>query len=374
MREPRLRSETLRRLRRPALALLLGSLAACSHAAASRSSASPNVPVVAAPPSQAPSAAPLAPPPTRSHESLVAERCAELAERHRDALLAYPAQSAFHDAGASHDEAERSFDVEGMAVCSEADGGVWGVIAAPPQGEPAYGVLNLELAFLPFERVGSASTPVHEALASISPGTTENPQLGASVFDYDGDHLPEIFISIDRRDDHEEDGPCIPYEGRHETWLLSVRRAGPSSSASLVFVPVRPRPGATLLTVTDADRDGRPDFVIADPYELGSTVCTYEDAPAFLAHALPGGAFSLDDAAAQRFARTSCSDAEEPAVSPTLRAVACARVLGATREAVERALRQRCGTPRARRSPGCAALPELLRAAAVTPPVTSPRP
>lgn len=352
---------------RTALSLLLGGVGACAHPSRPPIAASPGAASPARAANPAPAPAP-ARPPARTHASLVEERCGELAARHRAALLAHPAASAFHQAGESREEADRALEVEGLGACMETEGGVWAILAAPPLDTNAEGVLPLEVAYLPLERGAGASAPVVHPLVGISPGTTENPQLGASAFDYDGDHLPELFVSVDRRDDREDGGPCIPYAGRHESWLLSVR---PSGSA-LAFAPMDPAPGATILTVTDADHDGRPDFVVADPYELGDSVCTYEAAPGWLAHSLPGGTFSRDDAVARRYGREACADAEDPAVGFSLLAVACARARGATQEAVERDLRLRCGARRARRRPECAALPELLRAAAVTPPVLSP--
>jgi hypothetical protein len=355
-------NESKATLRLGLLAVLLSASIACTHAAPQ----SLVVSNVASPAVPATTPAPV--PPPRTHESLVEARCAELAARHRDALLAYPAGSALHDAGASQEE-DRSLEVEGLGVCAETDGGVWGVLAAAPRGTPVEGLLHLELAYLPLERGSVDVAPVVFPLSAISPGTTENPQLGASAFDYDGDHLPELFVSVERRDDTEDGGACIPYASRRESWLVSVRRTG----SVLTIAPAEPLPGATILTVTDADADGRPDFVVADPYELGASVCTFDDAPGWLAHSLPGGTFSRDDTVAQRFARASCENADAPAVGFSLLSVACARVMGASQEAVERDLRLRCASRVARRSPACAALPELLRAAAVSPPVVSPR-
>jgi hypothetical protein len=94
---------------------------------------------------------------------------------------------------------------------------------------------------------------------------------------------------------------------------------------------VEPYPvGFAFDHVIDADHDGRPDLVDADYFHAtgpcglaGETL----RGPRLLVHALPGGAFTMSDAVARRWAAAQC---ERPGSPPygTSEEAGCARLWG----------------------------------------------
>ncbi|HEU4411361.1 MAG TPA: hypothetical protein VFS43_39285, partial [Polyangiaceae bacterium] len=136
-------------------------------------------------------------------------------------------------------------------------------------------------------------------------------------------------------------------DGEPELFLRRVGREheGPSNDAALLLTTrgdvARPMPSAPpkIDALDDVDRDGRPDLVYY-PYSTVRGSCAGFDSssfgPAFLAHSLPGGAFSTTDAVARAYVARACPtgperDAEAdddapPRAPPEL----CARLRGAS--------------------------------------------
>jgi len=136
----------------------------------------------------------------------------------------------------------------------------------------------------------------------------------------------------------------------------------------------------------DVDGDGRVDLVTRTPYRADgddspSDFTYLMEGPALVAHALPGGGFSRDDEAAQRFAREQCPRRVAGVFPATIAgdsgglAVACARRWGAPAATVARVVRARCASPEENgggnpRRPRCGDTRVLLRWAAAAPPLT----
>ncbi|HEU4408261.1 MAG TPA: VCBS repeat-containing protein [Polyangiaceae bacterium] len=161
-----------------------------------------------------------------------------------------------------------------------------------------------------------------------------------AFFDFDGDGEPEIFV---RRQSHEHEGPS------DEEGLLLTSRGG----------RVRPYPGlpAKYNRLDDVDQDGRPDLVYYPYAEERESPCSGFGyrwlGPAFVAHSLPGGAFSTDDAFARDFARRSCparpkagapphDDGGDAAEAPP---ELCARIWGASEAESLALLKRQCKAP-----------------------------
>lgn len=139
--------------------------------------------------------------------------------------------------------------------------------------------------------------------------------------DYDGDAVPELYVRTD------EDG----VEGGHstETWILTVRQ---TASGPIV----EPLAGTAALGEIgypeDIDADGRPDFPVSLGVRLApSGACDGKDdytAADFLAHSLPDGRFSTDDAVAVGYAKRWCPT--KPLRIATEADALCARLRAST--------------------------------------------
>ncbi len=158
-----------------------------------------------------------------------------------------------------------------------------------------------------------------------------------SPFDYDGDGEPEVFVRVAT----ERHGAASTAHGR----VWSFR-----NGAVDVYAPSR---AWVVAAVRDVDGDGRPDlltherYVSEAPGPCGEAVHTALG-PLLTAHSVGGGGFRLDDAAAKRADRERCprmTDASEVVatardgavdVAATFERVACARLWGASVDAVRR--------------------------------------
>jgi hypothetical protein len=115
------------------------------------------------------------------------------------------------------------------------------------------------------------------------------------VFDWDGDGEPELYLEI-----HEEGD-----EGHRarQIEILTFR-----DGAVALYDPAS---GLDVDGIDDVDHDGRPDLVVFAGYGDALEACFSgfpwdHPPPRFVAHALPDGSFSLEDGAAQAYARSWC--------------------------------------------------------------------
>lgn len=115
------------------------------------------------------------------------------------------------------------------------------------------------------------------------------------TFDYDGDGVPELFVEA--REEGEEGHRAARIE------LLTFRGGA--------IAPYAPATGIAYVGARDVDGDGRPELILHAGYTEALEGCgsgfEYDrPEPWFIAHALPDGTFSRDDAAAKAFVRKSC--------------------------------------------------------------------
>jgi hypothetical protein len=169
--------------------------------------------------------------------------------------------------------------------------------------------------------------PLYKLEAGVSHTTTDAP----THFDFNGDGDPEIFLSADHK---EHEGPFTT-----SAVLLTLKKD------KIVEYPGLPK---AYRSMEDADHDGRPDIIYYPYAQERTSPCSGFDfeapGPALLAHSLPDGTFSLDDAAAVAFARKSCSSppSGEP-IGPEL----CARLSGASAADALAMLKKECRPPAA---------------------------
>ena len=115
------------------------------------------------------------------------------------------------------------------------------------------------------------------------------------LFDYDGDGEDELVV-IGHDQLHE--GPREPL-----SYILTQK-----SGATISYPPLK---DIVFFRVEDNDKDGRLDLVTYGPYRsrIGgrcNNALAVAQGPGLLAHSLPDGTFSMNDAAAIAFAKTLC--------------------------------------------------------------------
>ncbi len=157
-----------------------------------------------------------------------------------------------------------------------------------------------------------------------------------SPFDYDGDGEPEVFVRVAT----ERHGAASTAHGR----VWSFR-----DGAVDVYAPSRPW---VVAAVRDVDGDGRPDLLTHERYVSEAPGPCGEGAhtalgPLLAVHSLADGGFRVDDAAAKRADRERCPRTTDTSVVATTRdgaadvaatfeRVVCARLWGASADAVRR--------------------------------------
>ncbi len=199
------------------------------------------------------------------------------------------------------------------------------------------------------------------------------PVLGrhAVMYDFDGDGVPELFTVVPKNLK-----TFVPASRVFVTYKSGAISSYPTGGSYLVD------------SVGDLDRDGRPDLRIS--FDLGKrTVCEASDEGILTvdlaAHSLPGGKFSIDDAAAKAFAERRCPampaadqlfiPSGDPAASDkrdlSLAYVACERLRGKSSEAVVAELQAACApnTDATKKCSGpCRHLPDAITVAKFKPP------
>ena len=188
----------------------------------------------------------------------------------------------------------------------------------------------------------------------------------ATTHDYDGDGEPELILL--RHTDVLEGAEQAQGE------VLTLRDGAVAAYA--------PADGIVADEARDVDGDGRPDLVTSTPYraegdDTPSEFTYLMEGPALLAHALPDGTFSRDDAVATAFARQQCPR-RDPTLGggrPDTRSVACARIWGVSAAAAAQVVRSRCASPAENeggspRRHWCGDTRVLLRWIAARPPLT----
>lgn len=173
------------------------------------------------------------------------------------------------------------------------------------------------------------------------------------LFDYDGDGEPELFLVSDH---HVHEDASTTHAALF-TWKAGA-------------VTVYPGLPPNVTASEDVDRDGRPDFLYFPYSEIRESACSgfgfRWDGPRFVAHALPGGAFSLDDKVAVDLVLRGCPAPPKGKI-PAARGEACtwcprqdcnlcpgaatpfevcARVHGASEKEARGVLQRTCQKPR----------------------------
>ena len=183
------------------------------------------------------------------------------------------------------------------------------------------------------------------------------------AFDFDGDGVPELVATIAK----------------------DVRTFAPGSR---IFVTMKkgaiapyPTGGAYQVNgLVDVDHDGRPDLRVS--FDLGKrTACAASDEGRveidFIAHSLPNGTFSLDDAVASGFAQKHCpamptADGMFTLSDLSTTWVSCARMRGKSADAVIDELQKACA-PNADATKKCQGpcrhLPDAIAVAKFAPPL-----
>jgi len=188
----------------------------------------------------------------------------------------------------------------------------------------------------------------------------------AAAFDWDGDGVSEAAVRF-QVSEHEGDGASA-------VRLFRVR-----GGAVVPYAPAAPV--GPIAGVRDVDGDGRPDLLLPSPWHVVEHCGPGDNeiaGPDLLAHALPDGTFSTDDAVARGHVARRCEEALREGARDMgdshrdLLAVACARRAGASAEATVAALRARHrGAPRLRlasyRGEECAAFQDLALNAVIAP-------
>ncbi len=159
----------------------------------------------------------------------------------------------------------------------------------------------------------------------------DSAEIGAiQLFDYDGDGEPEILITT--------------YQRGFED--AAYQRAVVATFAGGVIAELGGLPKA-YEGFEDVDHDGRPD-VVWHPYAYdheGGLGGVHEEGAEFVAHALPGGAFSLDDDVARGHVDAACPRSRVDAGWTAALPEVCALLRGATRVQALAVLEKQCIRP-----------------------------
>jgi hypothetical protein len=166
-----------------------------------------------------------------------------------------------------------------------------------------------------------------------------------TVGDVDGDGTPELFWTV-----------TLLEEGRKPVQTSLLRLA--SGAGGRRLDPVALPGGAVAVALVDADHDGRFDVATDGVYAtarhetaIGGEVPWFGDG-LFLLRSLGGYRFDAQNPDSEKWTRAACARPDYPAAGPEPapgttdwrigRNVVCARIKGASRAEVERAIRAQC--------------------------------
>lgn len=287
---------------------------------------------------------------------------------------------------------DNPYRTPGAPECIPAAGGAWGLLQTvtgydrnalnavmqPACGSEADGgpcLYDAEISIVP---VHVDAKGARASGAAIQARTFVDGGIGGSakVFDFDGDGKDELILPFV--------STILTFKGGKVT-------------------PYAPASGVSFTAVVDADRDGRPDLLLENPYAAGTTffgcgkwyghpLLDFQVETSLVAHALRDGTFTLDDDVTRGVAKTLCP--EKPASIVVKDGagkfhngwirddVVCARLWGSMADVVVGELERDCKWPA--EEDECAALfgardnlvtdvcaghDELVRWAKVTPPL-----
>jgi len=240
-----------------------------------------------------------------------------------------------------------------LRTCREAGKGVRWIVRTDVVRTPRHlGNVRLEIdwslvrvaadgtraSFSPASRGAGPRPPGETNYASDALESDDEPRF--DLVDFDGDGDPEMVV-LTAGELHED--------GRWQQVRIYAHAGG-------AIVPYAPARGIEASAIRDVDGDGRFDLVYHAPYETIAPICTtgfgvLAWGPELVAHALPDGTFSRDDAAALAFAKKSCPRPPRELVPEpngwwrALDAIACARMWGESEASVTARLSAECGPP-----------------------------
>jgi hypothetical protein len=278
------------------------------------------------------------------------------------------------------------------AGCIPAAGGAWGLVqtitgwqpnmlnavmqpACGPGADGGLCLYDVELSIVPVHVSAKGARANGAAIQTTS--LTEGGIVGSTgVFDLDGDGEDELLLPFDPSTILTfKDGKVTPY-----------------AAAA----------GRSFVGLVDADRDGRPDLLLNNPYasdaafvscgkRYGHPVLNFHVETSLIAHALPDGTFTADDDLTRRVAKTLCPEKPAKVVVKggdgklhngwIRNNIVCARLWGATADAVIAELERDCKWPQEDECEAlfdardnlltdtCAGHDELVRWAKATPPL-----
>lgn len=263
--------------------------------------------------------------------------------------------------------------------CEVTQRGVWATVLDPPASDASRDQLagRFKLVFVP---LGGARAEAYPALVESGEAFTLRPnetnwshcdagrtRMGPwTLFDYDGDQVPEVLIPLDEHVEERGDASYLL------VWKAALNRVQ----------PYEPAMGLHPVAADDPDHDGRPDLVtyagLLGEYSHAAGASGTLRGPRLIAFARDSGLFvtSSGDALARNralcpgaptsyFARTPGGvDAQRSAVN-----VACAALWGVAEAAVRGALQRECAPASAQTPPGGCSdyVPALLEIARATP-------
>ena len=307
--------------------LVAGAWGACSAAPTPREPGVAHIPAVSAPVS---SFAPVASASARG----VASPCGDLLEQNA-ALIQEKAKDPNY---------QPSSDVSFAQTCFPTPAGAWGLrlLSWEPivQGEdpPMEWKGGYELVHFAAGLEVVAAVPAErrelEQLFQLHTGMDYFQVASPTLFDFDGDGEPEIFLANNIK--YHED------EGYTRAALFSFKGGKVSLYPAIPFL---------VEGLSDEDADGRPDLLyypLADSRESPCSGFGYRwTGPAFLGHSLRDGTFSTTDPAARQFLKKSCPAPPKgkPVDNPEYPPEICARIWGASEKEAVAVLGRICRAP-----------------------------
>jgi hypothetical protein len=241
-----------------------------------------------------------------------------------------------------------SFQLSPWLSCTKTPGGAWAIVLAKAVLTPrsdydwqAEWVLDGEVMLAHVDKLGGvALAPINtQAGGESSRGDFENKALllnccnsvfgglqALELFDFDRDGEPEVHV-----------GASYGHEG------VSERSDDLFTFKHGMLDRYAPAAAFGFEAMKDVTGDGLPELLMSESLSGGESCGSGFPADGsgltFIAHALPNGAFSSDDAAARAFAKKSCST--EPAALTSMNDVLCARLWGADSATLEKEVRAR---------------------------------